>query len=73
MEAEGRWIHIAIADNGRGFPFRGHYDHEQLSSLKLGPSTIKERVGNLGGKLSIESTEKGACVKMALPLSAHGG
>jgi signal transduction histidine kinase len=73
MEAAGRWIHIAIADNGRGFPFRGHYDHEQLSSLKLGPSTIKERVGNLGGKLSIESTEKGACVKMALPLSAHGG
>ncbi len=73
MESDASWIHIAVSDNGRGFSFQGHYDHEQLRSLKLGPSTIKERVGNLGGTLSIESTKSGAYLKIALPLSENGG
>lgn len=67
METEDSRIHIAVTDNGHGFPFRGRYDHEQLSALKLGPSTIKERVSNLGGTLSIDSTENGAHLKIALP------
>jgi signal transduction histidine kinase len=73
LETDDGRINITVADNGRGFPFRGHYNHEQLTSLKLGPSTIKERVGNLGGTLSIESTENGACLKIALPLSGNRG
>jgi signal transduction histidine kinase len=73
METDDNWIHIAVADNGRGFSFQGHYDHEQLRAFKLGPSTIKERVGNLGGTLSIESTKSGASLKIALPISGNGG
>jgi signal transduction histidine kinase len=73
METDDSRIHIVVADNGRGFSFRGQYEHEQLCALKLGPSTIKERIGNLGGTLSINSTDSGAHLEIGLPLWKNGG
>ena len=46
---------LAIADDGRGFKFKGRLSLEQLEASDLGPAVIKERVRALGGRLTIES------------------
>jgi signal transduction histidine kinase len=60
-------IRITVVDNGRGFSFRGHYDHSTLMERKLGPVTLKGRIESLGGTLAIDSSEAGARLEIALP------
>jgi len=64
---------IAVADNGRGFSFQGHYDQTALNQLKLGPVCLKERIASLGGSLAIDSTGAGARLDIRLPLEQSGG
>lgn len=66
-------VRITVADNGRGFPFRGHYGHAALTAMRLGPVTLRERVESLGGSLTIDSTEAGACLDITVPLIRPGG
>lgn len=63
---------ITVNDNGRGFPFRGCYDHNSLTELKLRPASLKEGVISLGGLLAIDSTGTGARLKINLPLASPG-
>lgn len=65
---DGR-MRISVADNGRGFPFLGHYDHATLVRLERGPASLKERVVSLGGSLDIESAETGSRVEISIPLA----
>ncbi len=69
--ADLRWsdgaLRITVADDGRGFPFQGCLDHETLQRRRLGPFTLKERVAALGGRLTIESSPRGATVTAVLP------
>ncbi len=60
-------VHIVVTDNGRGFPFRGKYDHAALTALQLGPVMLKERVKSIGGTLAIDSTPAGARLDIRLP------
>ena len=60
---------ITVADNGRGFPFHGHYDHHTLMEGKLAPLTLQTRVTHLGGTLAIDSSEAGARLEITLPCS----
>jgi signal transduction histidine kinase len=62
-------VRITVADDGCGFPFRGHYDLAALTTLNLGPVTLKERIVSLDGSLVIDSTEAGARLHMTLPLA----
>ena len=64
-------VHVAVADNGRGFPFEGDYDHAKLDALHLGPVMLKERIKSLGGTLAIQSGRSGARLDIRLP-RAHG-
>lgn len=64
-------IHVAVADNGRGFPFEGDYDDAKLDALQLGPVMLKERVKALGGTLIVHSTPSGARLDIHLPRD-HG-
>ncbi|HEU5260053.1 MAG TPA: sensor histidine kinase [Gemmatimonadales bacterium] len=64
-------IRIVVADNGRGFPFQGEYDHAALMALRLGPVMLKERVQSVGGTLAIRSSAAGARLAISLP-SARG-
>jgi len=72
LRVESQHVDIAVADNGRGFPFRGHYDDATLIARNLGPVTLKERVASLGGSLAIDSTEVGACLHITLPFMRPG-
>ena len=60
-------VHVAVSDNGRGFPFEGDYDQAKLDALQLGPVMLKERVKALGGSLAIHSTPAGARLDILLP------
>ncbi len=60
-DAAGENLHLAVTDNGRGFP--------PGQSRGLGLVTMRERAQQLGGSLSIDSTPgEGTRVELVLPL-----
>jgi len=73
LAVEDNGVRILIADNGRGFPFRGRYDYGDLTKMNLGPVTLKERIASLGGSLAIDSSDTGTRLEITLPLAENGG
>jgi signal transduction histidine kinase len=73
LEAIGGSARITVADDGRGFAFRGRLEHPELQRHNLGPLSLRERAASLGGSLSIASDESGARVELLLPLGLPGG
>jgi two-component system sensor histidine kinase DegS len=61
-------VRITAVDDGRGFPFKGRYDHETLTRTGSGPVSLRERVASLGGRIEIDSSDAGARVDLRLPL-----
>lgn len=64
---DSRTLRLQIADDGRGFPMKGVYDLEALNELGIGPKTVKERVTELGGSLTLSTDETGTAVVALLP------
>ena len=64
------WLRITVANDGRGFPFRGRLEHDQLVAANAGPVSLRERLASAGGTLAIESGATGSRVEIALPLIA---
>ena len=65
-------VQLIVRDNGRSFPFHGHYDLVALTALGLRPRMLQERVAFLGGGLTIDSTAAGACLSITVPLRRPG-
>jgi signal transduction histidine kinase len=65
---EAHQISIAVADDGKGFPFSGRYTLAELTSAQIGPRTLRERVAALGGSLLLETGEGGSRVRLTVPL-----
>lgn len=59
---------ITVCDDGRGFSFRGRYDHAMLEQQNVGPLSLRERVATLGGRLTIDSAPTGSRVEIELPV-----
>ena len=72
LRAEPQELTIVVADNGCGFPFRGRYDHATLTTLDIGPATLKERIASLRGTLAVESASDGARLEITVPLNRKG-
>ena len=62
------WLRITVANDGRGFPFRGRMEHADLVAANAGPVSLRERLVSAGGTLAIESSPTGSRVEIALPL-----
>ena len=59
---------LTIEDDGRGFPFVGRLNHEQMDQVGKGPMIIKERVRLIAGELTVESSPgKGARLEITVP------
>jgi signal transduction histidine kinase len=72
VRLEAETLTIAVADDGRGFRFKGRYDHASLTHSDLGPTSLRERVTGLGGQMTIESTDTGSRVEIRVPAEAEG-
>ena len=69
LEKRGNDIHIAIDDNGQGFPFGGQFSLEELELLRIGPRSIKQRIRTLGGTLTLESNPgHGSVMRARVPV-----
>jgi len=68
VAVDGPDLTISIADDGTGFSFFGKYDNETLKEKRLGPLSLKHRVEETGGRISIASTPQGSTVYVRLPL-----
>jgi signal transduction histidine kinase len=60
---------IDVNDNGTGFSFQGNYDHSALAVLNLGPETLKERIAQLGGSLSVHSMTGNVRLEIEIPIA----
>jgi signal transduction histidine kinase len=64
---------LSIADDGKGFGFRGRVTQTQLDASHRGPGIIKERVRLIGGELTIDSSPgQGARLEITIPDESHG-
>lgn len=68
VESADGHIRVAVSDDGRGFPFKGRYDHDALAQNLEAPRSLFDRVSALGGHLSIESSDRGSRVEILLSL-----
>jgi signal transduction histidine kinase len=71
VETSESQLKVAIADDGLGFPFRGRLEHEELAGFSAGPVSLRERVGALDGRLSVESRPTGSRVEFVIPVVGH--
>ena len=69
VDRSDRELRIVVSDDGHGFPFKGTLTHDELRAANAGPTSLRERVSALDGRLSIESTSAGSRVELALPLA----
>jgi signal transduction histidine kinase len=67
---QGSAVDIMVADDGKGFPFQGHFTLTQLLAAARGPVTLKERVASLHGEMSIDSTPTGSRIEIRVPVTA---
>ena len=61
-------VRVEVTDNGHGFPFTGKFDLAALNEMGIGPHSLKERVGLLGGQLLLESSVQGVRLVIIVPL-----
>lgn len=70
VRSRGDELEIEIADDGRGFGFRGSLDCAVLRRLHIvAPYSLCGRVEALGGCLTVHSTDAGTRLQILLPLS----
>jgi len=67
-----RW-NLVIEDDGKGFPFAGRFNHEEMEEMGKGPMIIKERVRLLAGELTVESNPgQGTRLEVLVPRAGDG-
>jgi len=59
---------LTMEDDGKGFPFAGRYNQEQMEEAGKGPMIIKERVRLIAGQLTVESNPgQGTRLEISVP------
>jgi signal transduction histidine kinase len=65
---DGECVVLRCKDDGRGFADAGTFADAALRARGLGPRSILERVGQLGGEVELDSTPQGSTLTVRLPL-----
>lgn len=66
-DLHGDRLLIEIADHGRGLPSGVRHDRDALLASGVGIAGINERVRELGGEMTIQSTDQGTTLRVTLP------
>ena len=62
-----KW-NLTLEDDGKGFPFAGRYNQDQMEEAGKGPMIIKERVRLIAGGLTVESNPgQGTRLEISVP------
>ncbi|MEC5325368.1 sensor histidine kinase, partial [Aurantimonas sp. A3-2-R12] len=62
-------LYVEIVDDGSGFGvFQGTRDDSTLEASGLGPRSIMRRATNLGGRVTVSSSDRGVSLQISLPL-----
>ena len=68
LASNGETWNLTVEDDGKGFPFAGRYNQQQMEDAGKGPMIIKERVGLIAGELTVESTPgQGSRLEVTVP------
>ncbi len=68
LAAAGDKWSLTLEDDGKGFPFSGRYNVEQMQEAGRGPMIIRERVGLIAGELTVESNPgQGTRLEITVP------
>ncbi|MGP0021523.1 MAG: sensor histidine kinase [Candidatus Sulfotelmatobacter sp.] len=63
---------LTLEDDGKGFPFAGRYNQDQMEEAGKGPMIIKERVRLIAGGLTVESNPgQGTRLEISVPRSGE--
>ncbi len=66
-----KW-NLTLEDDGKGFPFAGRYNQDQMDEAGKGPMIILERVGLIAGELTVESNPgQGTRLEVTVPRSGE--
>ena len=66
-----KW-NLSLEDDGKGFPFAGRYNQDQMDEVRKGPMIILERVGLIAGELTVESNPgQGTRLEVTVPRSGE--
>lgn len=69
MGRENNHLSLTIEDDGKGFPFAGSFELDELELLRMGPASIKRRVKSLNGELTVVSQPgRGSSLRLRVPL-----
>jgi signal transduction histidine kinase len=62
-----KW-NLTMEDDGKGFPFSGRHNMQQMKETGVGPMIIMERVGLIAGELTVESNPgQGTRLEITVP------
>jgi signal transduction histidine kinase len=62
------WVSLHVEDDGRGFPFHGRFALRDLDAEGRGPASIRERVAQLGGEMTLDTSPAGSRLQVRLPV-----
>jgi signal transduction histidine kinase len=69
LTASNGHLCVSVADDGSGFRgLCGRYADEELRSMHIGPASLRSRISELGGTLSLVTSPKGSRIEARLPL-----
>jgi len=68
LASSAKHWNLVVEDDGKGFPFAGRYNQEEMEQAGKGPMIIKERVGLIAGELTVESNPgQGTRLEVTVP------
>jgi signal transduction histidine kinase len=72
LASNGQRWNLTIEDDGKGFPFSGRLNQQELDETGKGPMIIKERVRLIAGQLTVESNPgQGVRLEVSVPRDAE--
>jgi signal transduction histidine kinase len=68
IEREGAELEVDVRDEGRGIPLALRGNETVFAAAGVGIASMRERVRELGGRMNVESDDRGTTIEIRLPI-----